>query len=270
MGRVPAATEPLEGRFRQHRAAPAPRWCSRPAMPTRSPASPDGRQSPADHREQGFDRPRLVADRRCPAPRLVGPDRRGPRRWGSAATTGGWSWGADGARSWSATCATSRSSPAARPPHTKRVDLVSDAPRRQPFRLGRPRRGGVLCDLAVSPLEPKAWPARELTCLEIAGGGKADDGTVAALFHDGTVRLFDARGGGGLPWITAEARPADRAGVLAGRPHPGPGVSPPARSRSATSAAATRPSTEAAPADPTPGVSPRAAGSPSATTGACG
>ena len=97
--------------------------------------------------------------------------------------------------------------PASRPPHTKRVDLVRVLPDGKHFvsvdRDGAP----ALSDLAVSPLQPKAWPAQDLRCLEIAGGGKADDGTVAALFHDGTVRLFDSRGGGGAEIVARHGRP---------------------------------------------------------------
>ena len=98
--------------------------------------------------------------------------------------------------------------PAARPPHTMRVDLVRVLPDGGHFVSVDRDGGAVLCDLSVVPLEPKAWPAGDLRCLELAAGGKGDDGTVAALFHDGTVRLFDSRGGGGAVIAPRLGRPS--------------------------------------------------------------
>lgn len=97
--------------------------------------------------------------------------------------------------------------PAPRPPHTVRVDVVRVLPDGRHLVSVDRDGSAVLCDLAVSPLDPKPWPARELRCLEVSGGGMSDDGTVAARFHDGTVRLFDAHGGGGAVITPQPGRP---------------------------------------------------------------
>ncbi|MGP0064270.1 MAG: caspase family protein [Isosphaeraceae bacterium] len=52
-----------------------------------------------------------------------------------------------------------------------------------------------LWDLSRSPLSPQPW-LPDSVCKEVACGGR-DPGVVAALLDDGTVRMFDAAGGGG-------------------------------------------------------------------------
>lgn len=98
--------------------------------------------------------------------------------------------------------------PAARPAHGKRVDLIAMLPDGNHF-ISVDRGGrAAICDLRVSPLDPKPWPAEDQTCLEVVSGGKDDRGTVAARFSDGSVRLYDSKGGGGAVVPSRPGRPS--------------------------------------------------------------
>ena len=199
-----------------------------------------GRPAPALQREHGLDRPRLVARRWGPAPRLDRPDRRGHGA------------GAQPRREAAGHRRRPGDGPRGRPPRLlARADAEAaarqaggpdhDAPRRQPFRLGRPRGRGAWATFGSRPSTPSPGPARGSRCVDVAGGGTPGEGTVAAAFNDGTVRIFDARRPAGPPVDTRQGRPT----ALAGSPTaaPWPWGSRPARSSSATSPATPRPST---------------------------
>ena len=138
-----------------------------------------------------------LKDRR-PAPRLVGADRgghgAGAQRRRSLGRHGRRPGHGPGRRP--ARLLARRPSPGRRT--TKRVDLVRVLPDGGHF-VSVDRDGGlaVLVRPRRSPSSPGHGRRPTSVAWRSPAAASATDGTVAALFHDGTVRLFDARGGGG-------------------------------------------------------------------------
>ena len=93
-----------------------------------------------------------------------------------------------------------------RPPHVKRVEQITMLPDGNHF-ISVDRDGAALGDLRVSPLNTAPWPGQGLTCVDVACGGTPGEGTVAAAFTDGMVRIYDAKTPAGPPVDTREGRP---------------------------------------------------------------
>ena len=228
--------EPLEGRFPSTSIRPVPRWYSRRAMPTGSRAWPDGRQSHAHHASQ---------DSTVRAWSLVdgallhvwSGQTAGATAVGLSGDDSGWSSGAAGARSRSATCAISRSR-RRRGRHTPCGWTRSRCCPTAGISSRSTATAGPWATFGSRRWTPRPGPAGA----PMPGRRLRRDtghGTVAALFHDGTVRLFDSRGGG-APVDTRVGRPSALAFSPDGRTL-ALGF-PPARSPSATSPATRRPS----------------------------
>ena len=92
-----------------------------------------------------------------------------------------------------------------RPPHFKRVEQITMLPDGNQF-ISIDRDGAALGDLRVSPLETAPWPSHELACVNVACGGSDDQGIVAGVFTDGSVRIYDAKKLAGPPLETRESQ----------------------------------------------------------------
>ncbi len=93
-----------------------------------------------------------------------------------------------------------------RPPHVKRVEQITMLPDGNHF-ISIDRDGAALGDLRVSPLDTTPWPGQGLICVDVACGGTPGKGTIAGVFTDGSVRIYDARRPTGAPVDTREGRP---------------------------------------------------------------
>lgn len=93
-----------------------------------------------------------------------------------------------------------------RPPHVKRVEQIMMLPDGNHF-ISIDREGAALGDLRVSPLDTTPWPGQGLTCVDVACGGTPGNGTIAGVFTDGSVRIYDTRRPTGPPVDTREGRP---------------------------------------------------------------
>ena len=71
--------------------------------------------------------------------------------------------------------------------------------------------------MSLSPLDPKPWPDKTLKTREVACGGDPRGGTVAARCGDGSIQLFDAKGGGGTVVALPQGHPTALAVAPDGR-----------------------------------------------------
>jgi len=74
-----------------------------------------------------------------------------------------------------------------------------------------------LWDLRLSPPDPEPWPDKTLRIREVTSGGGPQGGTVAARCGDGSIHLFDAKGGGATAVSLAQGHPTALAVAPDGR-----------------------------------------------------
>ena len=205
-GRVPAELSLWKDRFQpQHRAAPARDGTpGRPCRPGHRPGLL-GRPAPALQREHGLDgaAPGRSSMGPCstsgPA-RPSGPPRLGLSRGEKQLVIGGGRGTVNVADLRDFSLATTP-----RPPHVKRVEQITMLPDGNHF-ISIDRDGAALGDLRVSPLDTTPWPGQGLICVDVACGGTPGKGTIAGVFTDGSVRIYDARQPAGAPVETREGR----------------------------------------------------------------
>ncbi|QEH33813.1 WD domain, G-beta repeat [Aquisphaera giovannonii] len=84
-----------------------------------------------------------------------------------------------------------------RPPHERRVEGMAMLPDGESVVTIDRDGHAVLTRMNTAPLASRPWPDTDTRVRDVASGGPAGLGVVAALLDDGSVRLFDAKGEGG-------------------------------------------------------------------------